>query len=122
MGHIYKYNCICGYETEAHIGAGLQGVNLDLIGRYFPKDREIIVSNRQDIKKFILKNALVKCDKCKKIFVLPCLEYEYNSEEIIKIGECPTCKGIVDICHDIDNVTCPKCNQFMIRELIGHWD
>lgn len=124
MGEIRKYSCECGYEQDAFVGAGLNGRNAYMISRFFPDEAEQLLSKKELLQMYLLKNALAECENCKKLVILPQFVYQKKGSEEIQslIKECPDCKEAVLVHEDIENVQCPKCRRRLEYRVTGNWD
>lgn len=122
MGEIRNYMCECGYNAEIFAGAGMRGIDIELIKKFFPEEGKFISENRNLVRRYLLKNAIAECDKCKKIFSVSCLEYNIDGEEKVVFKDCPECQSKVVIHGDKDELACPVCKRIMKSDSIGHWD
>lgn len=125
MGEIKKYSCKCGYTEEIHVGMGLFSLNTKRMEKIFKADYEKALQKQTNgqASRIYMKNAIVECKKCKKIFNLPELvvrnlddTYEYYLNTV-----CSTCGEVVYKC-DEEEVACPVCGIEMDVEVIGNWD
>lgn len=126
MGEIRKYTCSCGYQKDLFVGAGLQGINISAIERFFSED---IVQpfkeqrSRDEVQSYLLENAIISCSGCKELFTVPFFHYELtDGEQKCYITPCPVCQKPGDVITSANKVPCPKCGCQMEFEATGHWD
>lgn len=125
MGEIRRYRCNCGYESELYIGVGLQGCNAEAAAKFFPKEMEKVLEERDlgKISGFILENVVASCKQCKKLYTVPelvCSKTDGTREKFVK-SVCQDCGKDV-IIYSEDEVKCPICDLEVSYSEIGCWD
>lgn len=126
MGQIRKYVCSCGYEKELFTGAGLQGVNINAIARFFPEDIVQLFKEKRsqgEVRSYLLENAVISCIDCRELYTVPFFHYELTDEsQKCYLTSCPVCQKSGDVIADQDKVSCPKCGCKMEFAEMGNWD
>lgn len=125
MGEIRDYVCNCGYQKRVFTGAGINGCNLNAIMRFFPKEAEQFLKERQTggVQSYLLGNAIVECTHCKKIDTVPCFSYKTASKTVTYMQEaCLICGNQVNRIEEEENIRCPKCGLRMNYTEVGNWD
>ncbi len=125
MGEIRDYVCSCGYQKRIFIGAGLNGCNTDAIKRFFPKEIEAFLREKQAgmVQSYLLSNAVIACTYCKEIETVPCFSYQTYKGTVTHLKEmCSVCGKQVDQQTDEENIKCPKCGLRMNYNSVGNWD
>lgn len=126
MGEIRKYTCSCGYEKELFTGAGLNGINCNMIARYLPEEAFRIFMERKnsgEVYTFLLENALICCAECRELAAVPYFHYELeNGKKLEYLTACPSCGRAKVYQEGPERVICPKCGGKMKYQVVGNWD
>lgn len=125
MGQVRDYVCECGYQKRLFLGGGMNGRNLQMIQKHFPRETETFQEKRQNGKtgSYLLSNASVECSECKELYSVPCFTYESEGQMItVTNGKCPTCESTTVKVRDEEHINCPKCGRIMEYHNAGMWD
>ncbi len=126
MGQVKRYECKCGYSKQISEGVGLGAINPTIIEKCVPEDIFKGFEKARGlnlVKRFVLSNAVIVCEKCGEIYTVSAFDYSLISgEKISYTGPCPECGNKCKRIENTDKIICPKCGKVMEYSIEGHWD